>query len=300
MDYPIRPALPLAHADLQAIQDTVVVGDGLVGKMQSAAIMNRIQKLPASLRRQAASERNKFMLTMIGSGDGRAFQLGRGHSGSACVNLRRDQMSYRAGNTAPADDALLKLSPDLEDLRLNGQKPIAFAEPYISADTGRNYALLKQKDESFSLQHFVQKYYPAKAKAKAKAEAADTERFIVHQYGHYFLHREAAQTPDVNFKQVDGQVTAVDYDAEQDLFHLAVSDPAGGPEQHVFARHVVMATGLEGDLVPECMRQIAAMPIFSPASGSTAILQPGLMARPSLRRRSMHCAASRACWWAPA
>ncbi|HVK93205.1 MAG TPA: SidA/IucD/PvdA family monooxygenase [Noviherbaspirillum sp.] len=257
MGYPIRPAMPFAkcHTDNE-IQDTVVVGDGFVGKMQSASIMNRIQKLPEKFRGGPGKERDKFQLMMIGSGDGRAFKKGRGHTGTECVNLRRDQMSYRAGNTSLADDELLKMTADVEEMRFKGQKPIAFSRPYTDPGTGINYSLLKEKDEAFSLEYFVQKYYPD------KAGNIDTERFILDEYSHYFVDKEVERTPDVNFKSVDGKVTDVEYDPHNDLFRLTVSDGADKHPRHILARHVVMATGLEGDIVPDSMKKIADKPNF--------------------------------------
>ncbi|MES2742537.1 MAG: hypothetical protein V4754_16560 [Pseudomonadota bacterium] len=234
------------------IVDSVIVGDGIVAKYTAANVMHRMQKQAI---KQPKFSRKNFEMLMIGVGDGRAYTANRGHSGVEKVNLMRNEMSHRPGNIVPLDENFMTNNTlELEYRCIHNQRPYDLRKNFTREGIDVNYSLEKKRDTSFTLQEFVEKYYPE------KANDIETERHILSAYSNYVVNEELAQTKNLKFGKVEGSVSKIDYDQKEKFFTLQFHTPQGEEPHIIRARHVVLATGLEADTVPPYLKDLIGKP----------------------------------------
>lgn len=234
------------------VKDAVIVGDGISGKFAAANMMHRMQK---QSDRQPEFARQNFEILMIGDGDGRAYTKDRGHSGIEKVNLMRNEMSHRPGNIVPFDENFMTHNTLELEFRANeNRRPYDLRTPFEREGARTAYSLVKERDTSLTLQKFVQAFYPE------KADDIETERHILNAYSNYVVNEELARTDNLAFGKVAGSVRKIDYDPAEKIFTLEFHAAPGEPPSTIKARHVVLATGLEADVVPPCLRDLVGKP----------------------------------------
>ncbi|MGH8783014.1 FAD/NAD(P)-binding protein [Paraburkholderia sp.] len=239
--------------------DVVAVGNGFVSRFTVGHIADTRKVAPKALRVNQQSADGNVNMAIVGPSledVGRAYGP-RGYASWDAkhhqVNLQDYLMEFNCGKRPPIDAELYKITLDIEERRLRGQRPVRFAKPYTNPENNIRYTLDSEYRNPHSLEKFnsAQRFLHPNSYSGKNVSRETFRRYVIHT-----VEKIVARSKRVNVRGIEGEVTRIDYDEQKQLFTLTVKKAGSDKTEQLTARRVVLGTGQERDFVPDVLKGI--------------------------------------------